>query len=124
MGVDPVGRTVADMLPEADSQGFVDILAEVFHSGQPFQAHEIRFELSLPDGGIQPCYFNRIYKPVRDGDGRIDSTLIVATDVTDVVAYRDDARQSQRQLQIALESGRMGSWRMSISSSARLPGSH
>ena len=116
MGADPVGRTVAEMLPETETQGFVDILAEVFHSGQPFQAHEIRFELSLPDGGIKPFYFNLIYKPVRDGDGRIDSTLVVATDVTDVVAYRDNARHSQHQLQIALESGRMGAWRIDLAS--------
>jgi signal transduction histidine kinase/PAS domain-containing protein len=113
-GTDPVGRTVAQMLPETDSQGFVTILAEVFSSGQAFQADEIRFELMLPAGGVKLFYFNLIFKPVRDADGRIDSTLVVATDVTDTVLYRDAARQSRHQLEIALESGRMGAWRIDL----------
>jgi PAS domain S-box-containing protein len=113
-GADPVGQTLAEILPEADTQGFVRIIGEVYTSGQPFQAHEMRYDLALPDGGTRVLYFNLIFKPVRDEQGQITTTLVVATDVTDVVAYREVARQSQRQLQIALESGRMGSWRIDL----------
>jgi len=117
-GTDPVGRTLAQILPEADTQGFVRIIAEVYATGKPFQAHEIRFDLTLPDGGAKVFYFNLIFKPVR-GDGRhIDSTLIVATDVTEAVHNREDARQNKRQLQIALACGRMGAWRIDLATSA------
>ena len=113
-GFDPVGRTVVQMLPEADSQGFVEILTDVFLSRQPFEAHEIRFVMSLANGGSKLFYFNLVYKPVHDGDDNNDSTLIVATDVTEAVLNRELARQSQHQLQIALESGRMGAWRIDL----------
>lgn len=113
-GTDPVGRTVAQMLPEADTQGFVRIIADVYTTGKPFEAHEIRFELTLADGGARVFYFNLIYKPVRDAAGRIDSTLIVATDVTEAVVNREEARHNKHQLQIALESGGMGAWRIDL----------
>ncbi len=117
-GAEPVGRTVAQMLPEADTQGFVAIIADVYATGQPFQAQEIRFDLALPDGGAKVFYFNLIYKPVRDGGGRIESTLIVATDVTETIVHREAAKQNKRQLQIALESGGMGAWRIDLDTGA------
>jgi PAS domain S-box-containing protein len=113
-GADPLGRTLAQLLPEADTQGFVTIIAEVYATGRPFEAQEIPFALRLPDGGARDFHFNLIFKPVRDADGAIDSTLIVATDVTEAVVNREEARQSKRQLQIALESGRMGSWHIDL----------
>jgi signal transduction histidine kinase/ActR/RegA family two-component response regulator len=116
-GGDPVGRTLAQLLPEADSQGFVSILGTVFASGQPYQAHEIRFVLAR-SGCARALWFNLIFKPVRDAGGAIDSILIVATDVTEAVENREVARQSKRQLQIALASGRMGSWRIALATGA------
>ena len=113
-GADPVGRTLAQLLPEADTQGFVDIIHGVYASGEPFEAHEIGFSLSLPDGSAKALWFNLIFKPVRGAHGRIDSTLIVATDVTEAVVNRELASTNKRQLQIALESGRMGSWRIDL----------
>jgi PAS domain S-box-containing protein len=116
-GADPVGRTLAQILPEADTQGFVGIISDVYTTGKPFQADEIRFDLALPDGGTKVFHFNLIFKPVRDAAGRIDSTLIVATDVTEAVVNREEARRNKRQLQIALESGGMGAWRIDLDTS-------
>ena len=116
-GADPVGRTLAQILPEANTQGFVAIIADVYTTGNPFQAHEIRFDLALPDGGAKVFYFNLIFKPVRDAAAHIDSTLIVATDVTETVVIREEAKQNKRQLQIALESGGMGAWRIDLDTS-------
>jgi PAS domain S-box-containing protein len=113
-GADPVGRTLLEMLPEADTQGFVGVMDQVFASGQPYVAHETRFDLALPDGTSKAMYFNLVFEPVRDATGVIEGTLLVAADVTEAVVYRDVARQSQRQLQIALESGRMGAWRIDL----------
>jgi signal transduction histidine kinase/ActR/RegA family two-component response regulator len=116
-GADPVGRTLAQILPEADTQGFVRIIADVYATGKPFQADEIRFDLTLPDGGAKVFHFNLIFKPVRDAAGRIDGTLIVATDVTETVVHREEARHNKHQLQIALESGGMGAWRIDLDTS-------
>jgi signal transduction histidine kinase/CheY-like chemotaxis protein len=115
-GADPVGRPLAQLLPEALRQGFVNILADVFATGLPYQAHESPFELTLPDGATRALWFNLVFKPVRDADGRVDSTLITATDVTEVVMHREAARHNKHQLQIALESGRMGAWRIDLAS--------
>lgn len=117
-GRDPTGSTLAELLPEAASQGFVRIIGDVYASGKPFLAHEIRYDLALQDGGIRALYFDLIFKPVRDADGTIATTLVVATDVTDVVAYRTAADDSQRKLEIALESGRMGAWRIDVATGA------
>jgi PAS domain S-box-containing protein len=117
-GVDPVGSTLAQMLPEADAQGFVAILGRVFATGAPYEAHETPFTLTLPDGNPKTLYFNLVFEPVRDAQGAIEGVLLVAADVTDAVVYRDVARQSQRQLQIALESGRMGAWRIDLATGA------
>lgn len=113
-GADPVGRTLAQILPEANTQGFVAIIAEVFSTGDAFQAREIPFELALAGGNSREFHFNLIFKPVRDAAGVIQSTLIVANDVTEAVVMREEARQSKLQLQSALASGRMGTWRIDL----------
>jgi len=117
-GRDPAGRTLAQILPEADTQGYVAILGTVYATGQPYEAHEMPFALALPDGGTRSLWFNLIFKPVRNAGGAIDTTLIVATDVTEAVQNREVARHSKRQLQLALESGRMGAWRIALDTGA------
>jgi len=117
-GLDPVGSTLAQMLPEATTQGFAGIMAQVFASGVPYLAHETRFDRVLPGGRDQTLYFNLVFEPVRDAAGNVEGTLLVAANVTEAVVYREVAKQSKRQLQIALESGRMGSWRIALDTHA------
>lgn len=56
-----LGKAVADVLPEVVEQGFIDLLDQVYASGQPYVGTEITLMLTQPSGGPTQHYFNFVY---------------------------------------------------------------
>jgi len=81
---DILGRTVADALPEAVEQGYLEILDQVFLTGEPFLAHGARFSIA-PTEGQQPeeRILDFVYQPLREEDGRISGIIVIGVDITD-----------------------------------------
>lgn len=77
-----VGLTLAEALPEIKDQPFLGLLDEVYGTGKPFFANEIRAEL-LHNEELKEIFFNVVYQPVSDADGHVADILVVATDVTE-----------------------------------------
>ncbi|MCA8830911.1 PAS domain-containing protein [Hymenobacter pini] len=82
-----VGRTVAEVVPEATSQGFTALLDQVYETGVPFSATEAPFSLVGSDGQLRQVYLNFSYQPFRE-NGRIVGLSAFAYDVTDLVSAR------------------------------------
>ncbi len=54
-----VGRSVADALPDAVAQGYVDILDDVYRSGKSYSAVGARYDMQAePDGPIEDSFRN------------------------------------------------------------------
>ncbi|GAB5352384.1 sensor histidine kinase [Qipengyuania sp. 483] len=87
---DIVGRTVEEALPEVVDQGFVNILDEVYRSGEPYIGKREQVMLNTADdeaGAIR--YLNFIFQPFFNAANEISGIIIQGYDITEEVAYED-----------------------------------
>jgi PAS domain S-box-containing protein len=83
-GREVLGRTVAEALPEAAGQGFLELLDQVYRSGQSYAADEQLFASQPVAGGpVDNRYLNFVYQPIRDAGGTITGIFVEGADVTD-----------------------------------------
>ncbi|GAA0429688.1 PAS domain S-box protein [Massilia aurea] len=79
-----IGKSVAEALPEAVEQGFVELLDSVFQSGEAFSGSSVEFSVqSAPDGPVDRRYLDFVYQPIRDFNGVVTSIFVEGVDVTD-----------------------------------------
>jgi PAS domain S-box-containing protein len=92
-----LGQPMFEAMPEARDQGFEEILAKVMLDGQAFVAQEVSALLER-HGQLETVHLNFVYQPLRDEAGRIASVAIVATEVTEQVAARQQIARANQQL--------------------------
>jgi len=88
-----VGRPLLDVLPELRDQPFKPMLDEVYRTGVAQSGKEAPARVDRRDGTHDTVYFNFVYAPLRDVDGGIEGILVLAFDVTDEVAARNQMSQ-------------------------------
>ncbi len=87
-------------LPEADEQGFGEIVYGVFTTGKPFIANSFPVSF-IRDGKTETSYLNFVYKPLY-ADNTVVGVISVATDVTDQVIARKTIEESEQRFQAAI----------------------
>ncbi|QKG59180.1 PAS domain-containing protein (plasmid) [Hymenobacter sp. BRD128] len=94
-GQELVGHRTAEVVPEAEAQGFLALLDRVYQTGEPFTGHEMPIEFQRPGQAPDPRYFNFTYQAFRE-NGQIVGVSTFAYDVTDLVRARQafEARPS------------------------------
>lgn len=81
---DILGKTVAEALPEAVEQGYVEILDRVFATGKPFLAHGARFSISGESGQqTKDRILDFVYQPLREEDESISGIIVIGVDITE-----------------------------------------
>ena len=96
-----VGRPLLEALPELVGQPFKDYLDSVLTTGKTWIGKAVPAHLDRRgDGEAETVYFNFVYAPLRDVDGRIEGVLVIAFDVTDEI----NARNEKDTLRAAAES--------------------
>ncbi|MDX9874247.1 MAG: PAS domain-containing protein [Spongiibacteraceae bacterium] len=77
------GRPVREALPDLSSQGFLDLLDDVYRSGEVFigRGRPVRFQ-RYPGARPELRYVDFIYQPITDSDGRVNGVFIEGNDVT------------------------------------------
>jgi two-component system sensor kinase FixL len=89
---DVVGKTIAEILPEAVSQGFVALMSEVCESGTPMVFSDTPFDLThSEDGAVTRLYLDFIYQPIFDPNNKVTGILCVGSDTTLRHLERDQA---------------------------------
>jgi PAS domain S-box-containing protein len=89
---DVIGKTMRDALPELTSQGYVEILDNVFATGEAFASRKMRCLLQNDKGKIQEYFLDIVCQPITGDDGEISGLFVEGCDVTPQV--RSDQRQS------------------------------
>jgi PAS domain S-box-containing protein len=81
---DFVGRTVRDVFPELEGQGFYEWLDQVYATGERFVASHVpaRLHTSSSEPAKQ-VFLDFIYEPVRDEAGRVTGIFCEGHDVTE-----------------------------------------
>ena len=89
-----LGRPIRDVLPEIAAQGVIEILEEVFRTGEPYHATEIKI-VHDPDGDgrLQETYWNIVYQSMGDSGQPVREILGHAVEVTDLVLARRRVRE-------------------------------
>ena len=72
-----IGQTVAEALPEAAAQGYVDLLDSVFQSGTATTSFGAKFVVEdEPGGAIRERYVDFVYQPIEDEGGRVTGVFV------------------------------------------------
>ncbi len=95
-----VGRTVADCLPEAGRQGWIDVLDEVYRSGRSHSAQDAYYVVEPGNGRpARGHYLDFMFQPVVDLDGRTGGIFVVGMDNTDRTRNEQALRQREAELE-------------------------
>jgi PAS domain S-box-containing protein len=79
-----LGRSVRELFPEIESQGYFDILDKVFETGETFCGKEAEATINRL-GKMDTVYVDVTVLPMRNLDGEIEGVLFQGNDVTDKV---------------------------------------
>ena len=79
-----VGRTVRDVLPELEAQGFCALLDRVYATGEPYVARAAPVDVrSMSDGALRRLYLDFVYQPMVDASGKVSGIFVQGHDVTE-----------------------------------------
>jgi PAS domain S-box-containing protein len=97
-----IGRRVADALPEAVGQGYVDLLNQVFSSGQAFSSRGAKYAMeAVPGGPVDVRFLDFIYQPITDAAGVVTGIFVEGSDVTERTLAEVKLRESEAKLREA-----------------------
>jgi PAS domain S-box-containing protein len=82
-GREVLGKTVAETLPDAVEQGYLEILDEVFCSGKSFSSSGMKYAAQASPGATpEDRFLDFIYQPLKDPDGQVTGIFVEGIDVT------------------------------------------
>jgi signal transduction histidine kinase len=93
-----VGRSVREAFPELDVGTIQTILQEVYTTGVPYVVNEFPVHGEGPGPEI---YYNFVYQPLTDADGRVTGIAVLATDITELVLERLVAERGRAEAETA-----------------------
>ena len=91
-----LGRTVAEALPDAMDQGYVELLDEAYRTGDPYTAKGSKYTVQIvPGGAVDERYVDFVYQPIKDASGTVTGIFVEGVDVTDRSVAAAAARDSE-----------------------------
>ncbi len=97
---DIIGRPLREAVPELVEQGYLELLDQVFTSGEPFLGHGLKVNIQRErDAPLSEIFIDLVYQPIRGADGRVMGILVQGYEVTEVrrqAAQREAAEAALR----------------------------
>lgn len=91
-----IGLPLRDALPEIVGQGFLELLDNVFTTGETFRGNEVLVKLEH-EGTLTDVYVDFTYSALRDTNGNINGVLVLANDVSNrITSLRDLAASEEK----------------------------
>lgn len=95
---DILGKPVREAIPEAEGQGFFELLDEVRATGKPYNGIEAPIELKISSKERKKSYLDFVYQPILDSRGNVDGIFVYVVDVTEKVLARKKIEESESEL--------------------------
>ena len=90
---DVLGKPVREAVPEVAGQGFLELLDDVYRSGEPHVGISVPLDIESETTGLRERrYIDFVYQPIRDDQGRVSSIFVEGHDVTLRVLAEDDQK--------------------------------
>ena len=102
-----VGKPLLVTMPELIGKGFDTLLVQVMATGVPYANREAPVEL-MRNGKLAFGYFDFVYQPRREDDGRITGVIAIATDITETVQARQRVEANERLLNAMIRQTPLG----------------
>ena len=94
-----IGRPVREAVPEAEGQGFLDLLDEVYRSGKAYVGRGISVELQRSPGApTERRSLDFVYQPLSE-DGQVTGIFVEGSDVTDRERAEAALRESEQKFE-------------------------
>jgi PAS domain S-box-containing protein len=97
-GQDPIGRTVAEMIPGAKETPVWSVLKDTYQNGTTFIRTEIKVPILGGRGKTEDRYFNLVYQPWKNENGEITGVLSFKYEITDAVHARKQLELREQEL--------------------------
>jgi signal transduction histidine kinase/CheY-like chemotaxis protein len=92
-----LGLTLRQAVPELEGQGIFELLETVYNNDTPFLATAYKIDVRRgPDSTLTECYFDIVWQPLHDLDGKVDAIAVVCTDVTESTRAGQTAELASR----------------------------
>lgn len=99
-----IGLPVREVVPELEAQGYIELLDQVFRSGEPYLASSVPVELQRPGGGgREKRFISFIYQPIKDQEGQVTGIFAEGVDVTPAAEAELARQKAERRLEGVLE---------------------
>jgi PAS domain S-box-containing protein len=90
-----IGKPMIEAIPEIADQPFPALLKKVYQSGKEYVGTEIK-ALLVREGALSEVFFNFVYSPLRDWNGKVTGIMMIASEVTSLVVARREKEESEK----------------------------
>jgi PAS domain S-box-containing protein len=94
-----LGKPYAEAVPEIAAQGYLELLDEVWRTGETLAVHERPTRRTRHQPG-QTGYYTFMYQPLRDAQQQLTGIICVVQDVTEQVQARQAVEAGAQRLQL------------------------
>ncbi|WP_020211159.1 PAS domain S-box protein [Flavobacterium rivuli] len=101
-----IGQRLEIAVPELEGQPFLQILDNVFTTGETYQVTEAPAKLAV-NGILDIYYFDFTYKPLFDDKGKVYAIMNMAVDVSDRMQSKELLQQSEARFRTITEQSPM-----------------
>lgn len=96
-----IGKPLRDALPELVGQPFLQILDDIYRTGEPYSSVDAPVNIEV-DGILGTYYFNFTYKPLFNDEGEIFGIINMSIDVTKQILAQKALAESESLLRSLL----------------------
>ncbi|RYZ38620.1 MAG: response regulator [Myxococcaceae bacterium] len=93
---DVMGKGIREALPDLAHQGIYELLDGVYSTGEPFIGRSVRVVFNHAPDHAQEIFFDFVYQPMTDAQGRVEAIVVVVFDVTELATARREAESANR----------------------------
>lgn len=112
---DIVGRSVRDVFPELQGQGFFELLDRVYATGERYVGQSVPARLRDPSGAPhRAVLLDFVYAPVFDDDGRVTGIFCEGHDVSQAHQAQQALLEKEEQLRLATDAAEIGFWDVNL----------
>jgi len=98
-----IGKRVIDIVPELKEQGYIDLLEEVYQTGESYLGYGDAIEIDKQKENLKQEYiFNLLFAPLFDENGEVYGIFVEAMDFSEQIAYQRQLKESLQEKETLL----------------------
>jgi PAS domain-containing protein len=103
-----MGQPIFAVIPELAGQGFEELLANVYTTGETYKAFGVPLTAGNNLNGLHTIYIDFLYQPYHEGDDSITGIIAVAIDATQQVVARKKLEASEARFENLIREASVG----------------